>query len=72
MLIEDDIKKYRDFPEEIDIPDDADLLYTGLSCWGMTDAETDRQEQYVVRKLTGIRDCACEKHVVYHGLWCVQ
>ena len=39
MLIEDDIKKYREFPEEFEIPDDADLLYTGLSTWAMTDAE---------------------------------
>ena len=39
MLFEDDIKKYREFPEEFEIPDNADLLYTGLSTWAMTDAE---------------------------------
>ena len=39
MLMEDDVKKYREFPEEIEIPDDTDLLYTGLSTWAMTDAE---------------------------------
>ena len=39
MLIEDDIKKYREFPEEFEIPDNADLLYTGLSTWAMTDTE---------------------------------
>ena len=37
VLFEDDIKKYRDIPDKIDIPDDADLLYVGLSRWGMTD-----------------------------------
>jgi|UniRef100_A0A6C0IL85 hypothetical protein len=39
MLMEDDVNKYRDFPEEIDIPDNTDLLYTGLSTWGMTNTE---------------------------------
>lgn len=38
-LIEDDIKMYREFPKEFEIPDDADLLYIGLSTWAMTDAE---------------------------------
>ena len=33
-LLEDDAKKYREFPEELQIPDDTDLLYIGLSRWG--------------------------------------
>ena len=37
VLFEDDIKKFRDIPDKIEIPDDADLLYVGLSRWGMTD-----------------------------------
>ncbi len=37
VLFEDDVKKYRQFPESIIIPDDADLIYFGLSSWGMTD-----------------------------------
>jgi len=39
MLFEDDVKKYREFPEEFEIPDNADLLYTGLSAWAMTDSD---------------------------------
>jgi hypothetical protein len=38
VLFEDDIKKYRDFPEELDIPENSDILYIGLSSWGMTNA----------------------------------
>jgi len=37
ILFEDDVKKYRDFPSYIDIPDDADFLYVGLSYYGMND-----------------------------------
>lgn len=36
-IFEDDVKKYRDFPEEIEIPDDADFLFTGLSSYGMSE-----------------------------------
>ena len=39
VLFEDDIKKYRDFPDELDIPENSDILYIGLSSWGMTNAE---------------------------------
>ena len=34
-IFEDDVKKYREFPEVLDVPDDADILYIGLSRWGM-------------------------------------
>lgn len=37
VLFEDDIKKYRDFPDSMEIPDDADLLYIGLSSYGMSE-----------------------------------
>ena len=37
-IFEDDVKKYRQFPlEGIEIPDDADILYLGLSSYGMSD-----------------------------------
>jgi hypothetical protein len=36
ILLEDDVKKYREIPDEIEIPDNSDLLYIGLSLWGMT------------------------------------
>ena len=35
IIFEDDIKKYREFPKTIEIPDDADILYIGLSICGM-------------------------------------
>lgn len=35
-LLEDDVKQYRKFPEFIDVPDDVDILYLGLSNAGMT------------------------------------
>lgn len=35
VIFEDDVKKYRDFPKTLEIPDDTDILYIGLSCSGM-------------------------------------
>ena len=35
-IFEDDVKKNREFPSTIEIPDDADILYMGSSVWGMT------------------------------------
>ena len=35
-IFEDDVKKNREFPSTIEIPDDADILYIGSSVWGMT------------------------------------
>lgn len=37
VILEDDIKKADDFPEHIEIPENTDILYIGLSSWGMTD-----------------------------------
>jgi hypothetical protein len=39
VILEDDAKKTRQFPDFIDIPKDCDLLYIGLCQWGMTDKE---------------------------------
>ena len=33
-LLEDDVNKYRDFPNQIEIPDNTDILYIGTSIWG--------------------------------------
>ena len=38
-MFEDDIKKYREFPETIEIPDDSDIFYIGLSKCGINDKE---------------------------------
>jgi len=35
ILLEDDATKYREFPESLEIPDDADILFIGLSICGM-------------------------------------
>lgn len=37
VLFEDDISKYREFPESIDIPENADIVYIGLSVCGASD-----------------------------------
>ena len=34
MFCEDDVKKYRDFPDNIEIPDNTDILYIGTSIYG--------------------------------------
>ena len=36
VIFEDDVKKKRDFPIDIDIPDDTDILYLGLTSCGQT------------------------------------
>ena len=33
-LLEDDVNKYRDFPDVIEIPDNTDILYIGTSIYG--------------------------------------
>ena len=35
VIFEDDVKKYREFPTNIEIPDNTDILYIGLSNEGM-------------------------------------
>jgi len=37
VMYEDDCSKYRDFPEYIEIPEDTDVLYIGLSKWSFGD-----------------------------------
>jgi hypothetical protein len=39
VIFEDDVKKYRKFPKMIEIPDDTDILYIGLSTFGMNDKQ---------------------------------
>tara|TARA_E500000178_G_C16935935_1_gene714009 strand:+ start:310 stop:1020 length:711 start_codon:yes stop_codon:yes gene_type:complete len=36
VIFEDDVKKNRKFPDFIEIPDNCDLFYLGLSEWGIT------------------------------------
>ncbi len=35
VIFEDDVKKYREFPEEITIPQNTDILYIGISSEGI-------------------------------------
>lgn len=39
VILEDDVSFYREMPEEIDIPHDADLFYLGLSQLAMNDGK---------------------------------
>lgn len=39
VMLEDDASKYREFPEYIDIPIDADIVYLGLHSWGYSKDE---------------------------------
>ena len=34
VVLEDDVSFYRDFPENFELPDDADLFYIGISKYG--------------------------------------
>ncbi len=48
IVLEDDVKKYIEFPESINIPDDTDILFIGLSTWGIlnTDIGIDNSIMY--------------------------
>lgn len=35
ILLEDDAKKMREIPESIEVPDNIDILYIGISKWGI-------------------------------------
>lgn len=50
-IFEDDVKKFDEFPLEIEIPNDTDILYIGLSTWGMTD------------KKFGVNNSVCFKNI---------
>ncbi len=41
VLLEDDCTKFRDFPDSIQVPDDCDILYIGLSYWGMPHSNSE-------------------------------
>ena len=42
-IFEDDVKKFRDFPLDIEIPDDTDILYIGLSICGINNSTPEGQ-----------------------------
>ena len=44
ILLEDDVSKYRNFPDIIDIPDDTDILYIGFSPWGIKNNNNNNKE----------------------------
>lgn len=55
VIFEDDVKKYRKFPDFIEIPDNCDLFYIGLSQWGMTDAKN------------GVNNSVCYNDIEYNN-----
>ena len=44
VILEDDAKKYRPFPENIEIPKDTDILYIGISAYGRIQGRTINYE----------------------------
>ena len=55
VIFEDDVKKYRKFQDFIEIPDNCDLFYIGLSQWGMTDAKN------------GVNNSVCYNDIDYNN-----
>ena len=54
ILLEDDVKKMREIPDSIEVPDNTDILYIGISKWGVKDRQADKyicyhhvDEQYI-------------------------
>lgn len=52
-IFEDDVTIYRPFPDQLEIPDDCDILYIGLSSWGMTNKPTGRNNTVCCSSTTG-------------------
>ena len=52
MILEDDVKKMRVFPSIIEIPNNSDICYIGLSTWGMTN-----------NKIHGIENSVCYTNI---------
>lgn len=46
VIFEDDVKKYREFPVNINIPDDADIFYIGLSKYGLKKSDLSKYVSY--------------------------
>lgn len=47
ILLEDDVVKYRKIPHSISIPMNCDLLYIGISSWGMPENGDDGRKDYL-------------------------
>ena len=47
VIFEDDVKKHREFPLNIDIPDDTDILYIGLSRCGMNNRTAKNDVRFI-------------------------
>ena len=45
-ILEDDVKKYKKFPDTIEIPQNADILYIGLSSCGMNSEQWCNDVRY--------------------------
>ena len=62
-LLEDDVVKYRDFPDTIEIPENTDILYIGTSICGynnrtglhrryvFTEKVNDRKDIYIIKNM---------------------
>lgn len=58
IILEDDASKYRKFPEHVDIPIDADIVYLGLHGWGygMTEPINIVYSEYVDKDLMRVKN----------------
>ena len=52
VLLEDDVKMYREFPESVYIPQNTDILYIGLSNWGIDQNDIGQPDLACYTKLT--------------------
>ena len=53
VLLEDDASKYRDFPDQIEIPDKADILYIGVSDAGMNNKTNNYMNKVYTETVDG-------------------
>lgn len=61
VILEDDIKKCKELPKNIDIPDDTDWLYVGVSQCGLNSFGNDNSWQWI----KNVDDTVCK---IYHML----
>lgn len=68
IILEDDVKKMREFPNNIELPDDSDICYIGLSIWGMTNNQNNGVKNSVC--YTNVNDDIMRVHNMLstHGL----
>jgi len=62
VALEDDVSIHRDFPEILEIPDNADVLYVGISPWGRVGNKSKLQIFASDVNSSIVRRCLVESH----------